>query len=115
MSINLKIKRRASLIKKILVEIVNNLINNEQIGYISLTYVNLSNDLSFCTVFYTILNDENANLSLVSELLEKNKEKIRKKLAENISNMKRIPVLIFEYDKSFLYGKNIDKILDTMK
>ncbi|MDV3168136.1 MAG: 30S ribosome-binding factor RbfA [Candidatus Phytoplasma stylosanthis] len=107
-------KRRASLIHESLVNIVNNVIKNEKIGYINLTGVDLSNDLSFCKVYFTILNDRTENINESFKILEKNKKTIRMKLASEIQNMKKIPDLIFKYDKSLTYGKKIDKLLDNI-
>lgn len=112
MSINNK--RRAKLIHEILVEVVNDIVKNDQIDYINITNVELSNDLSFSTVYYTILNDEPEILSLLEKLLEKNKSEIRKKLAEQIRNMKKIPMLIFKYDNSVTYGKKIEQLLNQI-
>ncbi|MGM1458999.1 MAG: 30S ribosome-binding factor RbfA [Columbia Basin potato purple top phytoplasma] len=112
---NMVIKRRANIIHKLLVDIINDVIKNDRLGYISLTGVDLSNDLSFCNVFYTILNDKSEFLDLTQELLEKNKKEIRLKLASQIKNIKKIPDLIFKYDESLTYGKKIDKLLDNIK
>ncbi|KXT29424.1 ribosome-binding factor A [Candidatus Phytoplasma oryzae] len=112
---NVNIKRRAKLIHELIVNIINNVIKNEQIGYINITDVELTNDLSFSTVYYTILDNSEKNLSLVSELIEKNKKKIRLKFANQIRNMKKIPYLIFKYDHSLEYGHKIDQILNDIK
>ncbi|WP_083993341.1 ribosome-binding factor A [Candidatus Phytoplasma phoenicium] len=53
-------------------------------------------------------------LFLLEKLLEKNKAEIRKKLAEQIRNMKKIPNLIFKYDNSLTYGKKIEKLLNQI-
>ncbi|MDV3166810.1 MAG: 30S ribosome-binding factor RbfA [Vigna little leaf phytoplasma] len=111
---NITNKRRAKIIHEILAEIINNIIKNDQIGYINVTNVDLSNDLSFSSVYYTILNDKIDNISLSTKILEKNKSIIRKKLAEQIRNMKKIPFLIFKYDNSLNYGKKIEKLLEQI-
>ncbi|WAN63632.1 Ribosome-binding factor A [Candidatus Phytoplasma rubi] len=111
---NITNKRRSNLIYELLVDIVNDIIKNDQIGYITITGADLSNDLSFCNIFYTILNDTPEILSLVSKTLEENKREIRLRLAGKIQHMKKIPNLIFKYDESLTYGKKIDKILDNI-
>lgn len=112
---NMVIKRRANVIHKLLVDIINDVIKNDSLGYISLTGVDLTNDLSFCNVFYTILNDKSEFLDLAQKLLEENKKEIRLKLASQIRDIKKIPDLIFKYDESLTYGKKIDKLLDNIK
>lgn len=102
---NITIKRRANVIHEFLVEIINDVITNDQIGYISLTSIDLSNDLSFCNIYYTILNDKSEILNLVKKVLEEHKKEIRIRLASKIKNIKKIPELIFKYDESLTYGK----------
>lgn len=74
-NINISNKRRASLIHELLVNIINDSIKDEKIGYINLTDVELSNDLSFCKIFFTILNDTQENIELSFKILEENKKK----------------------------------------
>ncbi|TVY12136.1 30S ribosome-binding factor RbfA [Candidatus Phytoplasma pini] len=112
---NNKIKMRANLIHKLLINIVNDVIENEEIEHITINGVNLSNDLSFCTVFYSILNKDDHTSSLLKKILEENKKEIRAQLASKIRNMKKIPQLIFQYDNSLNYGEKIDKLLETIK
>jgi ribosome-binding factor A len=109
------IKRKASLIHKIIAKIINEIIQDDKIGFINITDVELSNDLSFSNIYYTILDNKEENLFLVEKIIEKNKKKIRIKLASEIKNIKKIPNLIFKYDNTDIKGGNIDKILDNIK
>ncbi|MEZ0180080.1 30S ribosome-binding factor RbfA ['Camptotheca acuminata' phytoplasma] len=111
---NVSNKRRASLIHELLVNIVNDTIKNEQIGYINIVDVDLSNDLSFCKVFFTILNDKEELINTTLRILEDNKKEIRIKLANEIKHIKKIPELIFKYDESLTYSKKIDKLLNNI-
>ncbi|KAB8122114.1 MAG: ribosome-binding factor A [Candidatus Phytoplasma cynodontis] len=112
---NISIQRRTSLIKELMVGIINNVIQNDQIGHISITDVELSNDLSFSTIYYTILKDSKENLLLVANLIKENKKRIRSQLANELKQIKKIPDLIFKYDRSYEEGAKIDKILKDLK
>lgn|SRR5690606_1729666 len=107
--------RLQSRIFRELVHIVNNIVKNPNIGYITLTETKVTKDLSFCKVYYTILKDDEASLNKVAELLETNKKEIRMKLAEKIRDIRKIPDLVFEYDKALAYGNHIAKLLNEIK
>ncbi|MBS2126401.1 30S ribosome-binding factor RbfA ['Fragaria x ananassa' phyllody phytoplasma] len=103
-------ERMASIIKKELV-LINEIIREEQIGYINLTDVQVTKDLSFANVYYTILNDAPDILKLTQETINQNKVIIRMELAKKIKNFRKIPDLVFKYDQSLSYGRHIDSIL----
>jgi ribosome-binding factor A len=103
-------ERLSSLIQKELV-LINDVIQDEQIGYINLTDVKVTKDLSFANIFYTILSDDPNVLKLTEETIEKNKVVIRLELAKKIKNFRKIPDLVFKYDKSLSYGRRIENIL----
>ncbi|CAM11943.1 Ribosome-binding factor A [Candidatus Phytoplasma australiense] len=107
-------ERMASAIKKELV-LINTIIQDEQIGYINLTDVQVTKDLSFANVYYTILSDSPDILKLASNAIEENKVVIRMELAKKIKNFRKIPDLIFKYDKSLSYGRHIENILKDIK
>lgn len=108
------IEKLASLIQKELAFIVNDIIRNDQIGFINVTDVKLTKDLSFANVYYDILNNQESFVSLAATMIDKNKVIIRMKLAQKIRNIKKIPDLIFHYDTSLEYGNTIDKILKNI-
>ncbi|WCA22533.1 30S ribosome-binding factor RbfA [Candidatus Phytoplasma oryzae] len=112
---NIYIQRTTNSIKELIVGIINNIIQNDKIQHINITDVELTKDVSFSTIYYTILENSNENLLLVSKLLEENKKKIKAQLANKLKNIKKIPSLIFKYDKSYENGNKIDKILKKIK
>lgn len=109
------IERLASLIQRELAPIVNETVKNGQVGYINLTEVKVTKDLSFANIYYTILSDDAAILDKAKQELEKNKAAIRMELAKKIKNTRKIPELVFKYDEALAYGNHIDKILKTIK
>ncbi|CCP88241.1 Ribosome-binding factor A [Candidatus Phytoplasma solani] len=104
----------ASAIKKELI-LINEIIQDEQIGYINLTEVQVTKDLSFANIYYTILSDSPDILKLTADTIEQNKIVIRMELAKKIKNFRKIPNLVFKYDKSLSYGRHIENILKDIK
>lgn len=100
--------------KREISNIINyNLKNPNVTGMISVTKVNVTNDLKFAKVSVSILNSKNIKETLSG--LKKSSGFIRSELARKI-NLRNTPELIFELDDSLEYGAKIDSILkDIMK
>lgn len=77
-------------------------------GMISVTKVNVTNDLKFAKVYVSILNSKNIKNTLAG--LKKSSGFIRSELAKKV-NLRNTPELIFELDDSLEYGARIDSIL----
>jgi ribosome-binding factor A len=112
---SISIERLASLIQRELANIVNEEVKNSQVGYVNLTEVKVTKDLSYATIFYTVLSDDADIIKKAQELLEKHTSKIRKRLAEKIRNVRKIPELLFKYDEALAYGNHIDQLLKTIQ
>ena len=112
---SISLERLASLIQRELANIVNEEVKNSQVGYVNLTEVKVTKDLSYASIFYTILSDDQDAIQKAQQLLEKNTSKIRKRLAEKIRNIRKIPELLFKYDEALAYGNHIDQLLKTIK
>ncbi len=108
-------ERLASLIQRELAPIVNQEVKDKSFGYINLTEVKVTKDLSFATVYYTILSDEAEVLDRAKNAIETAKATIRMELAKKIRNVRKIPELVFKYDEALAYGNHIDQLLKTIK
>ena len=107
--------RLATVVQRELAVIINKKIKDTQIGYINLTEVKVTKDQSFANIYYTILSDDKDIIKKASEIIEENKVAIRMELAKKISNVRRIPELVFKYDEALAYGNHIEEILKTLK
>jgi len=107
--------RLASLIQRELASIVNLNVKDKSFGYINLTEVKLTKDMSFATIYDTILRDESKIIEKAHQAIDESKVLIRMELAKKIKNIRKIPDLLFKYDEALAYGNNIDKILKTLK
>ncbi|PKK98587.1 MAG: ribosome-binding factor A [Tenericutes bacterium HGW-Tenericutes-2] len=107
--------RLASLIQRELASIVNQEVKDKSFGYINLTEVKVTKDVSFATIYYTILSDDPKIIEKSKVSIDEAKVTIRMELAKKINNIRKIPDLIFKYDEALAYGNHIDKILKTIK
>ncbi|MFA6801097.1 MAG: 30S ribosome-binding factor RbfA [Acholeplasmataceae bacterium] len=108
-------ERLASLIQRELASIVNMEVKDKSFGYINLTDVKVTKDLSYATIYYTILNNDEEMLKKAANALNDSKATIRMELAKKIRNIRKIPDLVFKFDEALAYGNHIEDILKTLK
>ncbi|MBR5048428.1 MAG: 30S ribosome-binding factor RbfA [Erysipelotrichaceae bacterium] len=105
-------ERIASIIKKNVSNILQYEITNKSVGFITVTDVEVTNDLSFAKIFVTFLDDEKHH-KMHMEALENVKGLVRSKLARTLSTRK-CPELIFSYDSSLATGNRIESIIKDL-
>ena len=104
-----KQKRISSNIQKALCEIILEESRDSILKAITITACEVTNDLSFCKVYFTSLEqDDHKNLE--KELNDSTAKCLRGRLSSKIE-IRNTPELIFKYDESIEYGNNIEKIL----
>ena len=103
--------RLESSIKKALSEIINNEVKNN-IGLVTITGCDLTSDLKYLTVYYTVLSEKDKKRA--REGLEGSKGFIRTSLASKVS-MRIVPNITFKYDESYEAGKRIEDLLAQIK
>ncbi len=86
-------------------------IKDEDIKFVTITGVDVTNDLSFAKVYYTVLDDDKKEKT--KEALDKAAPFIRKQLASRIE-IRHTPELRFIYDKTEEYGSHIDKLINKI-
>ncbi len=80
---------------------------------ISITDAELSRDLKYCKVFYSVLGDEQSR-QVIDDYLKKHLREFRAELATRI-RIKSVPELQFHYDDSIVRGQRIEELLDQIK
>ncbi len=103
--------RLESSIKRALSDIINFEVKNN-IGLVTITDCELTQDLSFLTVFYTVLSEKDKKKA--KEGLESSKGFIRSTLVSKVS-MRKAPEIIFKYDNSYANGSRIEELLEEIK
>ena len=99
-----KIARIASDIQRYLGDILINEVNDEILKHITITGCDLTNDLSYCKVYFTSFD----NLDI------KSLEKEVNEAAPFIRGIRHTPELKFVFDKSIAYGEKIEAIIKSI-
>ena len=108
---NIKIERINHMIMEEVSKILMLEVKDEDIKFVTVTDCDTSNDLSYCKVYVTVLEQEKCEETL--KALNNASGFIRGELAKRIE-IRNIPELKFIYDESVFYGEKIDKIIDEI-
>ena len=103
----------AEELKKIISMILIDDLSDPRMGFLTLTRIELTADLRFAKVFYSVLGSEEQRES-TREALEENLSFIRRLAVQRI-NMKYAMAIRFEEDRSIESSFEIDKILKKIK
>ncbi|MCX7988797.1 MAG: 30S ribosome-binding factor RbfA [Thermodesulfovibrio sp.] len=105
-------QRLSILLKEEIADIVLHKIKDPRLGFITVTDVELSDDLRVAKVFISVLKDEDREVSL--QILNEAKGFVRGEIAKRL-RIKIIPTFEFLYDESIERGFRIDKLLKDIK
>ena len=108
---NIKIERINHMIMEEVSKILMLEVKDERFKFVTVTDCDTSNDLSYCKVYVTVLEQEKKEETL--KALNNASGFIRGELAKRIE-IRHIPELKFIYDESVSYGEKIDKIIDEI-
>lgn len=101
--------RVGELIHKHISEILSRGLKDPRIGFVTITAVDVSPDLRYARVHYTVIgSDKERKETAVG--LEQATPYIRRQLASKLT-IRHTPELTFVYDKSIEYGVHIETIL----
>ena len=108
---------RAERVSVMLKEEISNIIHNDlkdpRIGFITVTRVELTNDLRYARAFFSILGSEKEQKS-TKEALENSLGFIRSLIADRMS-LRFVPELVFKQDRSAEYSVGIQEALNKIK
>ncbi len=97
--------RLESSILRSLTKILREEVKDPAVGFVTLTAVKLTNDLSYLTIFYTAL--DKAKKEETIKALERSKAFIRNRIGKHV-DMRKLPALVFKYDESLDRGNEIE-------
>ena len=106
-----KIERIASDIARNISDILANEANDSLLKTITITSCKVTNDLSFCKVYFTSLSDLDRKKK--KKELNEASSYIRGKVSERV-DIRHTPEIKFIYDESIEYGKKIDDIISSL-
>ena len=106
-------KQRASQVaeelRKIVTTILLEEVNDPRMGFITVTHIEVTDDLKYGKIFYSVLGTEEQKMS-TQEALKENLPYIRRQIVEGI-NLKFAMDIRFEEDRSIDRSFEIDKII----
>lgn len=105
----LKADKIAGIIQKEVSEIIQFQLKDPKIGFITITDVTLTNDLSIAKVYVSFLGQK-AREEAGMKALERSKGYIRSELAKRMT-IRKVPQLIFLIDDSLEKGNKIERII----
>ncbi|GBU11014.1 ribosome-binding factor A [Erysipelotrichaceae bacterium] len=107
---SIKHQRLESQLQRALSEIIAQDLKNKDMGLVSITAVELTNDLSYLTVFVHFMNSREDKQEANLETLEKKSGAIKAILGKKVS-LRKMPELIFKIDTSFAEAEKIEGLL----
>lgn len=95
-------------LREVLAEEVE-LLSDPRLGFVTITGVQVTPDLSRATVYYTVLGDDEEKEGTVEGLRSATRH-LRHAIGEQV-RLKRVPELVFEEDPAIITGMRVDEIL----
>ena len=85
----------------------------DDLGFITITGVKITNELSFMYIYYTVFGDEE-QLDKSQQALERAKGFIKTQIAHHVK-MRKVPELIFKHDETYDKGRRVDDLINSLK
>lgn len=108
-----RVGRVGEQIKKELSLLLQNELKDPRIGFVTITGVEVTNDLSIANVYLSVLGDEENKAASLKALTQASGF-VRTELGRRI-RLRKIPELLFKFDSSIEYGSRIDKLLNEIQ
>lgn len=108
---NVKLERLNSTFVKEISYILMEEVKDDDIKFVTITDCEITSDLSFAKVYFTVLDDNKKSDTL--KALNHAKSFIRSELSQRV-DIRHTPELTFIYDTSIEYGKKIEDIIEKI-
>lgn len=108
---SVKIERLNDQFQKEISIILQTEIKDQDIHFVTITGCEITNDLSFCKVYFTVLDESKKDSTL--QALKGAASFIRGELSKRVQ-VRHTPELRFFYDNSIEYGNKIEKIIEKI-
>lgn len=102
------------LLREVLSEIVQREVKDPRLGFISVTGVEVAQDLSSAKVFVSVMGDDAQQKDSIA-VLQRAKGFLRSELARRVRSMRHTPELIFKLDTSVQHGTRVFELLEQVK
>ncbi|MGS4143059.1 30S ribosome-binding factor RbfA [Staphylococcus pseudintermedius] len=109
---NMRAERVGEQMKKELMDIINNKLKDPRVGFLTITDVQPTNDLSLAKVYLTVLGSDKERENTFKGL-EKAKGFIKSEIGQRM-RLRIVPDLQFEYDESIEYVNRIERLIQDL-
>lgn len=99
--------------KKLLSQLIQTEVKDPRIGFVTVTGVDVTNDLSQANVYVSVMGDEE-QIKQTMTALAKVSGFLRSEISKRIQ-LRRMPELLFNIDTSIEYGGRIEKLLSELQ
>lgn len=107
-----KAEKIAGIIQKEIAEIIAYQLKDPKVGFITITDVTVTNDLSIAKIYVSFLGQK-AREEAGLKALERSKGFLRSELAKHMT-IRKVPQLFFLVDTSLEKGNRIEKIIHDL-
>jgi ribosome-binding factor A len=105
-------QRVGDLLREEIADIIMHKLKDPRIGFITVTGVDVTEDLKIAVVYISVLKEEEREKTL--DILKSAKSFIRSELSRRV-RLKYIPSVDFRLDTSIEYGSKIEKLLNDIR
>ena len=106
-------QRIAGAIQKKLSEILYNQLKDPRIGLVTVTNVQVSPDLRYVKVFFSVLGGEKQKKDTLIGL-QRATGFVQRLIAEDLQ-LRFAPAIVFKFDETHEYGQRINELLEKIK
>ncbi len=108
----IRVSRVGEQIKKELSQILQMELKDPRVGFVTVTGVEVTNDLSQARVYISVMGDDTQKEETL-RALDKAQGFLRSELGRRI-RLRQIPELLFKFDTSIEYGSRIEQLLQEI-
>ncbi|MGI6329395.1 MAG: 30S ribosome-binding factor RbfA [Bacilli bacterium] len=108
----IRTERLASNLQTEISHIIANDMKDEDVKFVTITYVKLTEDLNNAKIYFTTLLDDKREEVLLT--LNKARGFLKSELCKRKLKIRKIPEMEFIYDKSIEQGNKIEKIIKQL-
>ncbi len=106
-------ERVGDLLREIISEIILKDLNDPRLDLITITEVEITDDLKIATVFFSAMGNKTKEEESLCGL-QRAAGYIKRRLGKEL-RLRYIPQLVFKIDRSFDYGSKIDRLLKDLQ
>lgn len=105
--------RLADQVQRETADIIQNFLKDPGIGFITITDCEITNDLRYAKIYYSVLGSEDEVLG-AGKALARSAGAIQSELAKRL-NIRKVPLISFHLDTSAEYGAKMEKLFKKIE